>query len=202
MHRYGIEVIKLGGSLLDLPGLSRRLEALYPTDGALHRVLVVGGGGAADQVRRFDHTHQVGEAVGHWLAVRAMQLNTYMVATLLRRFQVVTGLDDCVGAWSGGDLALVDPLAWLEEEHRQGVSVPHRWRFTSDSIAAHIAARLHADGLTLCKSALPDGVCSLSQAAEVGLVDEDFPEAAAGIANVVVVNWRTEPVVRRVLQGR
>ncbi len=43
----------------------------------------------------------------------------------------------------------------LEREDAIGVRVPHRWTFTSDSVAAHIATRVGAEKLTVLKSTLP-----------------------------------------------
>lgn len=66
--------------------------------------------------------------------------------------------------------------------------VPHHWQFTSDSIAAHFAHQLSAR-LTLLKSTEPAPGWTLASLAAAGIVDEAFPEAAAGLA-VEVVNLR------------
>ncbi len=201
MPQFKPQVVKLGGSLLDQPELPARFNAFRESDMSHQGVLLVGGGRAAEHVRQFDQQHTLGEEAGHWLAVRAMQLNCYMMAAVLRRTRVVTNADECAGAWAAGELALVDPLAWLDSEHRQGVTTPHRWSFTSDSIAAHIATRLHADRLVLLKSALPKGTPSLAQACEQGIIDGDFQVAAASLARVELVNLRAQPPSRCVLQA-
>jgi hypothetical protein len=76
-------------------------------------------------------------------------------------------------------------------EESEGVAIPHRWTFTSDSIAAHIAARMGAGRLTLLKSTLPQSECGPACAAGLGLVDADFPEASAGLPSVELVNLRS-----------
>lgn len=195
-HRpdHPIHVVKLGGSLLDLPDLAGRFEAFRGVNMTGHRgVLVVGGGDAAQQVRRLDLAHKLREDIAHWLAIRAMQFNTYTVAAVLPRARLVADSHECLGAWSGDDLAVVDPLAWLEDEHRNGVTLPHRWSFTSDSIAAHIATRLGAQRLTLLKSTLPESPRDIAAAADRGVIDPDFAQASSGIPQVELINLRTQP---------
>lgn len=82
----------------------------------------------------------------------------------------------------------------------RGVTIPHRWSFTSDSIAAHIATRLDAAKLTLLKSTLPASPCDLAEAGRLGIVDADFAAAAAGVPRVELVNLRSAEFERRVLQ--
>lgn len=201
MDRREIQVIKLGGSLLNLPDLARRLRLVTKSLVGAYPVFIVGGGRAADLVRDFDETHQLGEQTSHWLAVRAMQLNTYLVAAIMDRWRMVSDVDGCEAAWQVRDLPLVDPLVWLENEHARGVTVPHRWTFASDSIAAHIAVGLQAYKLTLLKSALPSEVtCDVNRAISEGMLDKDFAATAAPIAAVEMVNLRSDPPVRCVLR--
>src|SRR5581483_10984790 len=75
-------VVKIGGSLLDLPDLGPRLKKWLEQSAAT--VLVVpGGGAAADAVRRLDQLHRLGESRAHWLALRAVQLNASLLGDLL-----------------------------------------------------------------------------------------------------------------------
>jgi aspartokinase-like uncharacterized kinase len=192
-------VVKLGGSLLDLPDLPVRFRDWLDRQPPARWCMVVGGGRAADTVRRFDRWHGLGEERGHWLAVRAMQFNTRLVAAALGDWPVVAdpSRDD------DRPFTLLDPHAWLArlEAAEPGASVPHRWSFTSDSIAAHAAAWLGAGQLTLLKSTLPDGVSDVPSAAGQGLVDADFPEASTPIAIVTMVNLRAGPHAMRQLRG-
>lgn len=187
-----IHVVKLGGSLLDLPDLAARWSAYRDDELAGQRcVLIVGGGRAADMVRWFDQHAGFDETTAHWLAVRAMQLNAHIMAAALRDAVLVADPAACEAAWQAGRLAVVDPLVWLQHEAAAGVHIPHRWQFTSDSIAAHVAQRLGAAKLTLLKPALPASeTCTLTEAMEAGLVDDCFPEAARGLPQVALVNLR------------
>lgn len=185
-----IHVVKLGGSLLDLPDLVERFERWRPRDQTT--VVVVGGGDAAELVRAFDRQFALGAERGHWLAVRAMQFNAHVVAAALRTPHVVSAPDQLSGL--DGQVAIVDALAWLSrEEQERGESVPHRWSFTSDSIAAHVAVVLHAERLTLLKSTLPEGASTAEEVAAEGVVDCDFPAASAAVPRIDLVNLRAQP---------
>lgn len=193
-----IHVIKLGGSLLDLPDVVARFARYRRQHTGPCALLVVGGGAAADAVRALDRRLHLGEETAHWLAVRAMQINAHALAAVLPGCPGCPGcrlVDDasaCSAAWDAGELAVLDPLPWLMEEARRGVNIPHRWSFTSDSIAAHVAVGLGASRLTLLKSALPADACDAQAAAKLGLVDADFPRVSQGIACVELVNLRDQ----------
>ena len=188
-------VIKLGGSLLDLPDLVQRFEAFRVAFVTGPVLLVVGGAESAELVRTFDRQFKLGEERGHWLAVRAMQFNAHVVAAVLPGAVIVRDEMEARAAWQRGQLAVVEPVAWLEKEEAAGFGVPHRWTFTSDSIAAHIATRIQAAKLILLKSALPApgrGDCGPSCAAGLGIVDADFPLAAKDVPAIELINLRHE----------
>ncbi len=192
MTEPAIHVVKVGGSLLDLPDLPARLEQFI---GSLPQrvVMVIGGGRAADLVRAFDQMHQLDETTGHWLAVRAMQFNAHMLITQLPNARLAGDIDDCRAAWAANKVAMIDPMTWVDD-------VPHRWTFTSDSIAAHIALRLRAMKLTLLKSTLPKGDCGVACAAGLGMVDEDFEAASRDVPHIDLVNLRAQPATSRTLK--
>lgn len=183
-----IHVVKLGGSLLDLPDVFDRFDRWCDREAISRGVLIVGGGAAADAVRAFDRVHDVGEVKGHELAVEAMRFNTLMVAARLARCRLVECAAECDDAWGMGEIAVVEPVRWLDGDD----SVPRRWTFTSDSIAAHVATRLSADRLTLLKSTLPEKECGVSCAVGLGIVDEDFEVASAAVGRIELLNLRDD----------
>lgn len=200
MNRDNIQIVKLGGSLLDLPNLATRLETCRQTHMTNRAVLIVGGGPVADTVRQFDQHHHLGPERSHWLAIHAMRFNTYLVASIMPRCRITGDAEACAAAWDNGDLPIVDPLAWLEDEHRNGVTIPHRWSFTSDSIAAHIATRLGAQRLTLLKSTVPDGHSDVAAMVIQNMIDSDFEAASATIPHIELVNAQAEPMAKCVLR--
>jgi aspartokinase-like uncharacterized kinase len=187
-----IHVLKLGGSLLDLPDVTQRIEALRATLETSRVLMIAGGGAAADRVRQFNQNVGFDETTGHWLAIRAMQFHAYLLAAALPESTLVTALDQCEATWRAGRMAIVAPLAWLDAEEAAGRGVPHRWAFTSDSIAAYAARGLNASRFTLLKSTCPTSSCTLPQAADRGIVDPCLAEAAASLPYVSLVNLRDD----------
>lgn len=185
-------VLKLGGSLLTLPSLPERMASFFAAEGPGPVVLVVGGGAAADWVRDCDARFALGEEPGHWCALHAMQLNARIITATLPRCRQVNTPEATRRAVADGTVAVVDPLDWLLRDEKCGFPVPHRWSFTSDSIAAHVAMRLASPRLTLLKSMLPGPNDDLEIAASQGIVDADFPRAARDIATVHIVNLRAD----------
>ena len=60
-------VYKIGGSLLDLPDLARRVELIVSPQSDGRPLFVVGGGPTANIVREWDRVHQLGR---RWKTVR------------------------------------------------------------------------------------------------------------------------------------
>jgi aspartokinase-like uncharacterized kinase len=180
-------VIKVGGSLYDLPDLGPRLRRFLAALGEGDRLLVPGGGPTADVVRAFDRDHHLGPEPSHWLALRACTLNAHFLARLLSGARVVPSVELCHG------LGILDPFAFISADDGRPGCLPHHWDATSDSVAARAAVVARA-GLVLLKSiTLPEGL-NWRQAAAAGHVDPVLPDivAAAGL-HVRVINLRAWP---------
>ena len=165
-----LAVVKVGGSLYDLPDLGPRLQAwLQQTASAV--LLVPGGGPTADVVRDFDRIHRLGEERAHWLALGALQLNAHFLTWLLPSAAVI---DHPEQATRG--VAILNAFSFLSREKaacRKG-RLPHCWAVTSDAIAARAAVVAGAAELILLKSVtIPEGI-SWEEAARSGFVDEWF----------------------------
>ena len=165
-----LTIVKVGGSLYDLPDLRARLQRwLMQTPDAL---LVPGGGPTADVVRRFDQTHGLGEERAHWLALDALQLNAHFLAWLLPSARVVDHPEQA----SAGGVTILNAFQFLSGEKaacRKG-RLPHCWAVSSDAIAARAAVVAEAEHLVLLKSVtIPQGM-DWEEAGERGFVDEWF----------------------------
>ncbi len=95
---------------------------------------------------------------------------------------------------SPASLGVVDAGAYLEIASRRGRRrLPRDWTVSSDSLAAHLASRLRARRLVLAKSCpLPSLVMTRTQAAQTGLVDSFFPQAAPSQVSVQWLNLRAQ----------
>jgi aspartokinase-like uncharacterized kinase len=201
-------VYKLGGSLLTLTDLDRRLGSLLkqrlplPVQSSpsrpLHRVVLVGGGAAADLVRGWDRSHQFGDERSHDLALAAMAFNARLVNALFHNCVLVTKRSSIRRACASGSIALLDPQGALDEaERRSAEPLPRSWDVTSDSIAAYLSIHWRAAALVLVKSSPRPPGQSASDAARRRLVDKYFPQLAGRIP---VVGWTNLRSKRRTVE--
>jgi aspartokinase-like uncharacterized kinase len=183
-----LAVVKVGGSLYDLPDLGTRLDSWLATLGTCPVLLVPGGGTTTDVIRALDRCHGLGEAVSHDLALRALTLNAWFLAALL--MGDVPVLNACrIRTWSG--IALLDAEAFCKEREVAD-GLPACWAATSDSIAARAAVVLGAEELVLLKSTDAIEIEDWTEAARRGLVDPLFPGVLAGSTMTVrIVNIRS-----------
>jgi aspartokinase-like uncharacterized kinase len=186
----GLVVVKVGGSLFDLPDLGPRLRAWLARLSAAEVLLVPGGGPTADVVRDLDRRHALGEEASHWLALRALTVNAHFLQALLPGVVIVPQPRAC------GTLSVLDPYAFVRADEGRPGCLPHCWQVTSDSVAARAAVVGQARRLVLLKSAtLPQGM-AWNEAGQCGLVDGAFAgvlEQAAEPLRVSAVNFRGQP---------
>ncbi len=137
-------VLKLGGSLVSCArDLMRRLFNLTAEDYSF--LVVPGGGPMADIVRDLFSRQDISEEAAHWMAILAMEQYAYLLAdgTGARLTQKVKRSD--------GLRVLLPYNALLQNDS----GLEHSWDYTSDSVAALVAARLDAD---MIKATDVDGV--------------------------------------------
>lgn len=171
-------VVKVGGSLFDLPDLGERLQRWLARVGDAHVILVPGGGATADAVRAWDRRQQLGEDKSHWLALRALSLNAHFLGDVLPKSRVIENLDERHEAHSTGLLPILDMHAFARDDEQYAGRLPHSWQVTSDSLAARVAERLPARRLVLLKSVTINAGIGWEEAARHGFVDGFFPEIA------------------------
>lgn len=191
-HKSGPIIVKVGGSLFDLPDLGPRLTRWL---GTRHPVILIPGGGpTTDVVRGLDRCHALGEERSHWLALRALALNAHFLAALLPNAAVVESLEACAALWRVGTVPVLDAHAFARADEARPGCLPHRWDVTSDSVAARVARVAGAERLILLKSvSLPTGI-DWKQAAEQGYLD-------GGFANLVGTDFALEAINLREWKG-
>ena len=187
-------VIKLGGSLLTMAGLPAAFSRWLDRQPPAPNLLLVGGGALVDALREIDRHNSLSEEAAHWASIAAMSATARVAAAVLPAARLVTGLDDAADWVGGGNLAVLDPLEFLQshEPHCPGVKLPHCWEATSDTIAARVATILKAGELVLLKSSLPARGAALAEMAEAGYVDPLLPKFAAPLRRVRFVNLRSK----------
>lgn len=199
LHSTQVQVVKVGGSLYDLPDLAQRLHNyLKPLADTGPVLLVPGGGRTADVIRWLDPLHGLGEERAHWLALRSLTLNAHFLASILPSGCVVSTLSECLAAWQGQQQPILDPHAFALGDEGQPGCLPHLWAATSDSLAARVAVVFGASTLTLLKSVEAEEGGDWQELARRGVVDALFTQVLAqpNVAQpptlrVRLVNFRT-----------
>jgi aspartokinase-like uncharacterized kinase len=187
-------VVKVGGSLYDLPDLGGRLRRWLEQPPTRQVLLFPGGAAAADAVRGLDRCHGLGEEHAHWLALRALTVNAHFLAALLPGAAVVSDLSVCAGLWQRGLVAVADPYPLALADEGQPGQLPHTWEVTSDTLAGRVALLLGAGELVLLKSVACPAETDWTEAARCGIVDRFFPRLLAAnpaALRVRVVNFRS-----------
>lgn len=199
MDRHSAPVVlKLGGSLLDLPDLRRRIDDVLLHYRRFPLLLVVGGGAAADLVRDWDRRHELGDEIAHRLALETMTLNARCVAAVINDAELVESPQQWAACRERGRVGIVNAAEFVPTlERTTGQTLPQNWDVTSDSISAWIAGWMQADRLVLLKSVdLPEDD-RLSPGCS--LVDAAFSTMCRGVQCVEWINLRAEaPVPRNV----
>lgn len=197
-----MRVVKLGGSLLDVPNLADRFERWYQRQPPMVSIVVVGGGASVDVLRDFDRANNLDAATAHWLAIRAMQFNARIVESLLPKVMWGDSFDQMFTCDIEAGILIADPWKLLTETAASGaLSLPESWDVTSDSISAWLAAKLAAEELVLLKSALLPTHATVEGASACGYVDPYFKEAVATVAHTRCVNLRDDSFEETVLKG-
>jgi aspartokinase-like uncharacterized kinase len=162
-------IVKLGGSLADVPVLALWLDALAAGGGRI--VLVPGGGPFADVVRAAQRQWDFDDATAHRLAIMAMEQYGWMLAGLEPQLQPVASAAAIRRVLRQGGVPV-----WLPCRMTLGrPDIPESWDMTSDSLAAWLAARLGARGLLLVKSVPVADGSTVEVLAASGVVDPLLP---------------------------
>ena len=184
-------VLKLGGSLLTIPDLMTRLEAVISRLRPSPVLIVSGGGAAADVIRDLDQKLQLSPEKAHRDAIAAMSLNAALLCRLNKSLRLVRNHDEALQVWSEGHSAVLDADSFLfdQPDNSAGDSLPASWDITSDSIAAWTARQWHADRIILAKSCdAPE--TNLSALCLLGMIDRAF-ETSVGHVRTEWLNLRS-----------
>ncbi len=203
-----VRVIKLGGSLLELPELRRRFDAWFAAQPPAVNLMIVGGGELVEAVRRVDQQHSLDAALVHWVCIDLMGTTAEIAAGILGNDRLIGTRQELEGFLrrSGSEeldshpsVAILQPSAYInrQEVAQDGCELPEDWSCTSDSIAAWLAMKVNASELVLLKSTSVDGRSlhavsgdQLDSLSQQGLFDAAFPRFARDLASVRVVNLR------------
>lgn len=193
MNGQPLIVVKVGGSLFDLPDLKPRLRRFVRNLKASRLLLVPGGGEPADYIRKLQPLHGFSEKRSHDLALAAMSFQGRILAEFFPRAPLAELPEEMAAAWASAKLPILEPTFMLELiELAHEVRLPKDWSFTSDSVAAAVAVYLQADKLILLKSCTAKPNRGWKELAADGVVDPQFPRLAGKLPCVQLVDFRSK----------
>lgn len=187
-----IRVVKVGGSLFDLPDLADRLRSWLAAQSPAHHVLITGGGALVEQIRQWHAIHPISEVAAHWMCVDLMTATAHMLHDYLPEIPLIE--DDRLLCQRVGERSctIFGPANWLRHSEPQlpGKKLPANWEVTSDSIAARLAITLLANELVLLKSASPIPMANVQQLTSSGYLDPMFSELLPELSRTYLINFR------------
>ena len=155
-------VIKIGGSLSRGSGLNALCSEIARL-GERYRLLVVpGGGGFADQVRKSCRRYALDDTTAHHMALLAMDQYGYVLGRLIGGSFLSADVRAVRSAADKGRAAVLLPSSLIMESD----PLPHSWEVTSDTIAAWLSQKVNCPLLILLKDV--DGLLAVGE-------DEGFP---------------------------
>ena len=200
-----IRVVKVGGSLFDLPDLAARLRNWLLRQSPAHHVLLAGGGRLVDEVRRWNALCPLEEAVAHWMCIDLLTVTAHLLHARLPEIPLIE--DDRLLCQRVGqrDCTIFVPAMWMRsgEAKLPGTPLPATWEVTSDSIAGRLSAALDACELVLMKSALPEKspMNRVDAISAAGYVDPMLARLEAELPPIRLVDLRADFYAERVLTG-
>ena len=173
-------IVKIGGSLLGSPELSRWLEVLVKFSKG-HVIIVPGGGLFADAVREAQKLTNASDAVAHQLALLAMDQFGLLLAGMNDGLVTASSeLEIAERGWQHRAMVWLPSQMILADQ-----SIPQNWQVTSDSLSAWLANKLGAEQLILVKSKSlisyqKENVCHPQLLADDDLIDSQLMHYIAG----------------------
>jgi aspartokinase-like uncharacterized kinase len=192
-----IRVVKIGGSLLDVPQLPALLRKWLSAQSPAHHVLMAGGGPLVEQVRAWHADAPIDEVAAHWMCVDLLTVTAHLLHAWLPEIPLVE--DDGLICQRVGEVGatIFGPAPWMRhaEPGLPGTWLPSGWETTSDSIAGRLAVALAADEFVLLKSQLPraHAAVELSALAAIGYIDPVLAQMSSELPPVRLVNFRSTP---------
>lgn len=163
-------VVKLGGSLVESGALLKCLNAVEQKYQGRAVVIVPGGGGFADEVRRSQNRWHFNDETAHRMAILAMQQMALLFKALKSDFIIVHSLTAIQAHSIQKNIFIWSP----DIQELDSAGIPATWDISSDSLAAWLAKALSATELVLVKSAMIDENLSAKELTEKNIVDRAF----------------------------
>ena len=163
-----MRVVKLGGSLSHSNALLTCLTTLENKSQPC--VIVPGGGGFVDQVRRSQQQWQFNDETAHKMALLGMQQMALLIQGIKQHFLIAETIDSIHSAVNQQKTVIWSP----NSDSLSAAGVSESWDVSSDSLAAWLATRLKAEELVIVKSAAVDKRDDLKTLTDKKIIDKAF----------------------------
>jgi len=148
-------VIKVGGSLAEYPSALRTLCQALSSIAHSHRIMIVPGGGKfADTVRELYSIFSLDDTLAHRMAILAMDQYGLLLHGITPNSATTYSIGEAK-KMAKTVLPIFLPSKFMFSRN----PLESSWDVTSDSIAAYIAGKIHAEKLILAKDI--DGIFTL-----------------------------------------
>ena len=139
-------IIKIGGSWIKNPQLNKLIDLLHRFSKFEKIVIVAGGGCFSDSVRGVFSSNMMSEKTGHFLALKATEIFSYMLKEMKKEILLEKKIDSLLKF--NKKLVIWMPSSILKEEN----SFYKNWDSTSDSVATWLYKKTKSKGLLFVKS--------------------------------------------------
>jgi aspartokinase-like uncharacterized kinase len=141
-----LSVLKVGGSLAEKPEKLRQLCQSISEFAAVHKLVVVGGGGEfADTVRDFDKRFFLTDETAHRMAILAMDQYGLLLADLIPKAVTVDSYERAREVLNERKVPVFLPSKIMFQAN----PLENSWAVTSDSVALYLAGQIHAEKVVL-----------------------------------------------------
>lgn len=178
--RDNLAVVKIGGSLIKTGEVTSVLNLVVKA--RVPVVLVAGGGGFADEVRRLQPSLNLSDKAAHRMAILAMHQNAVALCDLQKNLRPVDTLADMRQTVASGQVPVWLPLKMCDRDR----AIAEDWSITSDGLAARLAERLGDCDLLVFKSRSVPAEADAQALVSAGVVDPSFAE----IVTRTQIDWR------------
>jgi 5-(aminomethyl)-3-furanmethanol phosphate kinase len=181
-------IIKVGGSLFDIPNLGSYIHEYLVTQHAERNVLLIAGGGNyANVVRALDCIHQIGEEHAHWIAIKSLSVSAMFLSYICKQLPIIYDFNTI----SHYQYAVLDPYTCIVQDISNSQSLPHNWSVTSDSIALRVAEMKKFSQVILLKSVTVANSSDWIELCHHGIVD-DYSHVIKLRSNICteIINFR------------
>jgi 5-(aminomethyl)-3-furanmethanol phosphate kinase len=188
-----LQIVKVGGSLFQLPDLGERIKKWLLKQHDFFSVLIPGCGKLGNSIREYDARFQLGDTICHNICAELLELQSQVLHKILSETITLDKVLDIYEQQINSrniSYVIFNAKNFLtdDEPNYPGEKLPIGWDVSTDSIAARLAEIADAHELVLLKAIAPPTFIEIAELADANYVDSYFPWAIKPVKEVRFVN--------------